>query len=383
LTTISGYTAMLSGTNCQFDVAAVDGTLNFNGALGGSGSLVKIGLGTLNLSSNNTYTGNTIISNGTLAFSGLGSISNSLVIAIGSNGTLDVTAQTEQALTLNGGQTLTGNGSINGSLVTLPGSTLAPGGSISTLTISNNLALAGDLVIEVNKGASPSNDLCVVLGAVTNIGTGTVTVTNLGPALALGDSFKIFSQPVLNGNALTIAFNNPAFLWTNRLAVDGTIAVSGVSLPTILVQPRDLIRAPGGSASFQVSATNATAYQWRLNSVDKAGATSASLSLTNIQMADFGTYTVLVSGTNGSVLSNPARLILATQPTVTSPGRNMSTFSLAFTTQSGPDYTVEYKNSLSDPAWQVVASFIGFGLPITITDNAATNSSRFYRVHVQ
>lgn len=67
LTTISGYTALLSGANCQFDVPAVDGILNFNGALGGSGSLVKTGLGLLNLNSNNTYTGDTTVSGGTLA----------------------------------------------------------------------------------------------------------------------------------------------------------------------------------------------------------------------------------------------------------------------------------------------------------------------------
>jgi autotransporter-associated beta strand protein len=69
LTTISGYTAMLSGSNCQFDVTAPDGILNFNGSLGGDGSLVKIGAGVLNLNSNNTYTGNTTVASGTLALS--------------------------------------------------------------------------------------------------------------------------------------------------------------------------------------------------------------------------------------------------------------------------------------------------------------------------
>ncbi|HVM50558.1 MAG TPA: autotransporter-associated beta strand repeat-containing protein, partial [Candidatus Acidoferrum sp.] len=57
--TITGYTATLSGPDCEFDVTAADAVLNFNGALGGSGSLVKTGLGLLNLNSNDTYTGST------------------------------------------------------------------------------------------------------------------------------------------------------------------------------------------------------------------------------------------------------------------------------------------------------------------------------------
>ena len=76
--------------------------------------------------SNNTYTGSTIISGGTLALSdplapgtGIGSIDGSSVIRIFNGATLDVSGRVDQTLTLNSGQTLTGNGSINGSLVAM------------------------------------------------------------------------------------------------------------------------------------------------------------------------------------------------------------------------------------------------------------------------
>src|SRR5205085_6076706 len=36
LSLISGYSATLSGPNCQFDVTAVDGNLNFNGVIAGT-----------------------------------------------------------------------------------------------------------------------------------------------------------------------------------------------------------------------------------------------------------------------------------------------------------------------------------------------------------
>ena len=162
-----------------------------------------------------------------------------------------------------------------------------------------------------------------------------------------------------------------------------TVTVTNCLQPGIETQPLDRICGPGGSASFQVTAANATTYQWRFNSQDLSGQTSAGLSLTNIQMADFGTYTVLVSGNCGAITSSPARLILAAQPTITSPNLNLGTFSITFTSEAGPVYRVEYQNDLGDPAWQLLTTVPGTGAPITVTDNVVTNISRFYRVHAQ
>jgi hypothetical protein len=162
-----------------------------------------------------------------------------------------------------------------------------------------------------------------------------------------------------------------------------TVTVTNCLQPSIETQPQNRICGPGGSASFQVIAANATTYQWRFNGEDISGQTSAALTLTNIQMADFGTYTVLVSGNCGAILSSPARLILAAQPTITSPNFHLSTFSMRFTTEAGPAYRVECKNDLRDLGWQLLATVPGTGAPITFTDNAATNTSRFYRVKAQ
>jgi autotransporter-associated beta strand protein len=86
-TAISGYSAVLAGPDCQFDVTAIDGVLNFNGAIGGSGSLVKTGLGLLNLETNNTYTGDTTISAGTLELA-FPSLASGSTVAIASNAVL-------------------------------------------------------------------------------------------------------------------------------------------------------------------------------------------------------------------------------------------------------------------------------------------------------
>jgi len=152
---------------------------------GGGGGLTKLGSGTLNLNATNTYTGTTLVNAGTLG----------------------------------------GNGTIAGPVTIAATGTLSPGASVGTLTINNNLTIAGNLFIEVNKSLVQSNDLTIVAGTLANTGTGTVTVTNEGPALVAGDSFKLFNKPVVNGNALTIVSSPAGVTWTNRLAVDGSIAV--------------------------------------------------------------------------------------------------------------------------------------------------------------
>lgn len=204
-------------------------------------------------------------------------------------------------------------------------------------------------------------------------------------------------------NLIANVTNAPyAYSWTNvgagiyslnaRLAYNAgstvdstasTVTVTNCPQPGIATQPQDRVRGPGGSASFQVTAVNTTTCQWRFNDEDIAGQTNAALILTNIQMADFGTYSVRVSGDCGAVLSSPARLILAAQPVIASSGFTVSTFSMTFTTEAGPFYRVECKNGLEDPAWQLLATVPGTGAPVTFTDNAATNTARFYRVHAQ
>lgn len=173
-------------------------------------SVLKTGSGTLTLQAANTYAGATIISNGLLRVDG----------SIGAGGVVT-----------NAGGTLGGSGTINTPVFILPGAALAPGDSIGTLTINGDLNLAGNFALEVNKSLSPSqsNDLAVVNGGLTNSGTGAVLVSNLGPALSIGDKFTLFSQAVTNGAAMSVT--GAGLIWNNNLAVDGSISVAGIVNP--------------------------------------------------------------------------------------------------------------------------------------------------------
>ncbi len=56
-------------------------------------------------------------------------------------------------------------------------------------------------------------------------------------------------------------------------------------------------------------------------------------------------------------------------------------FSVSFPSENGKSYTVQYKNTLDDPAWSDLETVVGTGGDLSITDAAAAQQrSRFYRV---
>ncbi len=80
---VGGKTLTIGGTNCTFDVPGPE--LDIAAAVAGNGSLLKTGTGLLNLYSNFTYTGSTIVSDGTLQINHPSLATNSLV-SIATNG---------------------------------------------------------------------------------------------------------------------------------------------------------------------------------------------------------------------------------------------------------------------------------------------------------
>ena len=229
-----------SGTNVYGGTINLNGSgtftattpLQLNGALAGSGGLVKNGASPLTLTAANTYSGTTTISNGSLALVGTASIASSTAIEIEAGAVLDVIGHTGGSITLASGQTLRGNGTVSGSVSAPAGSTVSPGvGGIGTLTITNTLTLGGTTLMEVNHDVVPTRDQLVA----TNIGFGgTLTVVNTGSALVLGDFFKLF----VGANSGSFAITNlpaldPGLAWTNTLALNGTISVvAGPSVNT-------------------------------------------------------------------------------------------------------------------------------------------------------
>jgi autotransporter-associated beta strand protein len=184
----------------------------------GSGimALVKVGSAAITLAGTNSYSGGTRVGNGTLLMNGISGVS---------------------PITVSNGATLGGIGIISGPVNINGGGNLAPGNAgIGVLTFSNNLTLLGNVVTKINRSSSPSNDLCVIDGTMTNGSSSALTVTNLGPALQAGDAFQLFSKPVSGLGAINLPALTTGNAWADGLSIDGTIRVVSTSPPGISMQ---------------------------------------------------------------------------------------------------------------------------------------------------
>ncbi|HVU33786.1 MAG TPA: immunoglobulin domain-containing protein [Opitutaceae bacterium] len=97
--------------------------------------------------------------------------------------------------------------------------------------------------------------------------------------------------------------------------VAGSIASVGVTVtvksgPVITTQPVNATVMEHASASFSVVAIGATplTYQWTRNGAAIAGATGATLALTNVQPSDAASYAVVVTNSLGTATSSAATL---------------------------------------------------------------------------
>jgi hypothetical protein len=80
----------------------------------------------------------------------------------------------------------------------------------------------------------------------------------------------------------------------------------------ILSQPQNREVAHGADVSFSVQAagTIPLSYQWFRDQTAIAGATNSTLNLANVQPANAGAYTVLVTNAVGSATAGPVALVI-------------------------------------------------------------------------
>ncbi len=183
------------------------------------------------------------------------------------------------------------------------GTSFSPGQAFScTFTMHNNgtttwIANGGDgYTFNNNGGTAMGAPFATALGG--NVGPG-------GNA-----SFGInFTAPTTPGSyTATFRMNSTSFTYFGT-QVSFTINVVNPA-PVITSQPASTTKNPGETATFTVAATGATGYQWKKNGVNISGATSATLTLSNVQLSNAGFYTVVVSNAGGSVTSSQAQLVV-------------------------------------------------------------------------
>ena len=334
----------------------------------GTGVFTKTGSGTLVLSGNNLFNGTMTNAGGALLVNG-NNFSNAIVVATGA--------------------TLGGTGTVQ-SITVNTGGSLAPGASIGTLTVGSTVSLAGTTLIEVDKGAVQTSDK--VLGITTLTEGGALQVSNVGAALAAGDSFPVFSATTYTGNFASVTPAPAAGLaWdTEMLRTNGTLLVHLNPVAT-----NDVAEAQHGQT------TAIPVFKLLANDSGEAGET---LSITAVSGnaslgGGFVTYTAPSSGSTDTITYtlSDGRGGTATgtiNVTLTGSGGSFNQLSaviigggdlqLTYLGIPGTNYALEISHDLTPPvSWTALQTNPASGIGYIIFTNTPSMSptNDFYRTH--
>jgi autotransporter-associated beta strand protein len=192
------------------------------GSIGGTSALTKTGTGTLTLNVNNTYTGNTVINEGTLALPGATTIPNSPDIIIAGGATLSLFPRTA-GFGLGSGQVLSNSTStaiISGGIKTSSG-TLAlryAAGTPSLMATNGAFTLSSSTVLMINN-----------TGPALGPGVYTIISTNIGGVVngTLPSSFTVNGGGITTGAAASLSINSGVL---NLVVTVPTPHITGVNL---------------------------------------------------------------------------------------------------------------------------------------------------------
>lgn len=112
--------------------------------------------------------------------------------------------------------------------------------------------------------------------------------------------------PGVSGNCDLNVFNG------TLAQLQATLVIGGVSPPVFNSTLSSRYADPGSSLTFNADAsgTGPLRYQWRFNGTNLPAATNGTLTLANLQLAQAGTYQVIVTNNGGAVTSVVATLTL-------------------------------------------------------------------------
>jgi glucose/arabinose dehydrogenase len=201
---------------------------------------------------------------------------------------------------------------------------------------------------------------------------------------------------------LIVASDGSLYYLARNTGSVGRIQYTAAQAPTITQDPSPQTVPVNGTATFSVSAAGSSplGYRWQRNRADIAGATSSTLALNNLQLADSGAlYRCVVTNAFGSDTSDEALLTVTTNtpptgtivtPAVDAKYNAGQTVSFSGTATDGQDPSIP----ASAFTWQVdfhhdahihpfVAPFGGVTSgTFTIPNNGETATNVWYRVHL-
>jgi hypothetical protein len=249
------------------------------------------------------------------------------------------------------------SGCFNLAGVTIPDSVTSIGGSafngcysLTSVTIPNGVTyIGGDAFCQCTSLTNVT-----IPNSVTNIGDyafyGCTSLTGVyveGNAPSLGGTNVFFDA----ANA-TVYYLPGTTGW--RATFGGRPTALWIQVPTIQTPPRTQTAEAGSAVGLRVEASSPLPlfYLWYLNSTNlPKSSTNRELNLTNVQFAQIGAYSVVVSNVLGAVTSTPAML------NVIAPVERRPVPGVKVTGEMQSSLNVDYANSLSlAPNWTTLSS---------------------------
>ena len=337
---------LATGGGGAFQVVADAAALTLSGVIDGGGALTKTGLGALNLSGANTFTGGVNLTSGKLTLGSLGALGGSGSISL-SGGTLQFTSVNKtdysNRFSAGGGQSFnfdtngqavtfaTGLTSVGGALtktgtgtLTLAGASAYNGGttvSAGTLALSGSGTLgAGSLTVDgstavVNLGATSQSAGTVSLANGGQINTGTLTGTAFSASSGSISAILAGATASLTKEGTgTVTLSGANTYGGGTVVSDGTLALSGTT--STLGAATGSLTVDGSTAIVNLGAANPTV---DVVTLGNGGQIIGTGTLT-------GTAFKVGSGTIGASLAGPGALAKSESGgTVTLSGTNTYT----------------------------------------------------------
>ena len=236
---ITGSSGVLTGSSYTVE----SGSISAN--LGGSGSLTKIGAGTVTLSGANTYSGATLINGGTLSIGAAAAVANSSGINLGDGTFLNYTGAT---------------GTVNQNISVTNGTGTIHNTGAGTLTLSGNLVKNGTIlrfkngtfnVTGVISGASANSDLVVDFATVTLSNANTYNGPTFLRNAAVLNANVAGALPVATRTALIMDDEGAGGSSLNLGANQSVASLAGVGSSLVGLGANTLtIGSASGSANF-------------------------------------------------------------------------------------------------------------------------------------
>ena len=196
-------------------------------------------------------------------------------------------------------------------------------------------------------------------------------------ASATTSSLQLTNVQTTNSGTYSVTVNNSAG------STNASATLTVLMPPTILTPPQSLTVSNGNTANFTVSAGGSLplTYQWDFNGSVLVGANTSILTISNVQAANQGDYTVVVSNAVGLITSTAAHLTVQQAATGTFVLANVHTavgflsFDVAGPAQT--NYVIWRSTDLAH--WTAIKTNFTATGTLHFTNSTAAAAAQFYR----